>query len=201
MSFTFESDKLAAAHALRVDASAGVVDGITTVKVDTPVFVMEIGDPFDIAGLISEHRKQDGTNHPSNVKAWRSSYLTHKETTLFNDAVKYLVDKCNEIIAEYYGVFIKHNCIHMWVMEYEKGNYATKHTHYPTDWSAVYYAEMNEKSAPVVIENTLTIHPKSGTLVLFPGTLEHKVIPTSSSRKVLAMNLLKDHEQILFYEY
>ena len=72
---------------------------------------------------------------------------------MFDDVVKYLVDKCDETIAEYYDAHAKHECIQMWVMEYEKGNYAARHSHYPADWSAVFYAKMDEKSSPVVIEN------------------------------------------------
>ena len=188
------------AHARRVAASESCVDGTLIVKKDTPIFVLEIGDQFNVAELISQHRKNDNTNHPSNVKAWRSSFFTHQETNLFDDVVKYLVDKCDETIAEYYDAHVKHECIQMWVMEYEKGNYAARHSHYPADWSAVFYAKMDEKSSPVVIENSVVINPKSGTLVLFPGTLEHKVLPTSSPRKVLAMNLIKDNTNIVTYQ-
>ena len=143
------------AHARRVAASESCVDGTLIIKKDTPIFVLEIGDQFNVAELISQHRKNDNTNHPSNVKAWRSSFFTHQETNLFDDVVKYLVD--DETIAEYYDAHVKHECIQMWVMEYEKGNYAARHSHYPADWSAVFYAKMDEKSSPVVIENNVVI--------------------------------------------
>ena len=187
----YDRDKMSEATTRRLVASEGSIDDTIIVKKDIPIFVMEIGDPFNVVGMISEYRKQNGAHYPSNVKAWRSSFLTHQETDMFDDVITFLVDTCDKKIAEHYGVFVKHQCIQMWVMEYEKGNWAAKHTHYPTDWSAVYYAGMDDQSAPVIVENSIRINPKSGTLVLFPGILDHKVPATASQRKVLAMNLMK----------
>tara|TARA_Y100000022_G_C12920564_1_gene226993 strand:- start:114 stop:512 length:399 start_codon:yes stop_codon:yes gene_type:complete len=78
-----------------------------------------------------------------------------------------------------------------WIAEYSKGNYARKHGHYPADWAAVYYIEVEEHASPLRFEDRLDVHPEEGMLVMFPGIVEHRVKPTMGRRVCAAMNLWK----------
>jgi hypothetical protein len=72
---------------------------------------------------------------------------------------------------------------------YEGGDYTKKHSHYPSVYAAVIYIDVDENSAPIVIEEQLTVVPASGSLLVFPAILEHEVPKTNSKRIVIAMNI------------
>jgi hypothetical protein len=79
-------------------------------------------------------------------------------------------------------------------MEYGPGDHTIKHCHYPADFSVVIYLEVSEDSAPILFEESLTIIPKSGMMIIFPGMLHHEVPKTNAKRIVVAMNLhRKEH--------
>lgn len=81
------------------------------------------------------------------------------------------------------------NC---WGAIYEGGDSALKHKHFPADLAAVCYLEADERSAPIVFgDGRISIQPRSGMLIMFPGVLEHEVPLTEGRRVVVAMNLYK----------
>ena len=163
------------------------------IKKNLPIFSLNIGDPFELEKKIPEFRKLNPRYHLSNVKAWHSSFFTYKETTIFDDCINYLVELSNKIISEYYdNLPIKHKCIHMWVMEYHKGDHSDIHCHYPADWSLVYYINADKNSSPILLENQIEMYPEPGLLLIFPGIIEHMVPKTKSFRRAIAMNLMKD---------
>jgi len=163
-----------------------------------PIFVENIGDPFNLKEVISEYRKTiSHQKHTSNVKAWQSSYFTHNETNIFDESIDYVLKKCDLMISNYYkDNKITHKCINMWVMQYEENDHAVNHCHYPADYSCVYYIDVSQYSAPLIIEKRLQINPESGMLVVFPGIINHEVPPTKSGRTAMALNIVKQHYDI-----
>ena len=75
-------------------------------------------------------------------------------------------------------------------MEYEKGNHAVKHNHWPATLSGVYYIDVEENSSPIIFENNFVIKPKNGMLLLFPSIVNHEVPPSKGKRIVASINLL-----------
>ena len=75
-------------------------------------------------------------------------------------------------------------------MEYEKGNYAVRHNHWPANLSGVYYIDVEENAAPIIFENNFPIEPKNGMLLLFPSIVNHEVPPSKGKRIVASINLL-----------
>jgi len=76
-------------------------------------------------------------------------------------------------------------------MQYEAGDHAVSHNHFPADFSVVIYLDVSDDSSPITFENDLTITPKSGMMIIFPGMINHEVPQTNAKRIVLAMNLHK----------
>jgi hypothetical protein len=72
---------------------------------------------------------------------------------------------------------------------YEEGDHTIKHTHYPITWASCYYAYADEDSAPLKFD-MLRIKPKSGTLLLWNGSLFHSVPETKGKRIGISVNLI-----------
>jgi len=136
--------------------------------------------------IISDFRKEYPESDNSNVKAWHSHFDTHYKEPRFRILIDKVLKKSQE--------FLKMNCklhpLNFWVMEYEKGNHAVKHNHWPGGLSGVYYIDVEENSSPIIFENNFTIEPKNGMLLLFPSIVNHEVPPSKGKRIVASFNLL-----------
>ena len=63
-----------------------------------------------------------------------------------------------------------------WGAIYTKGQYADKHTHWPAIWSWVYNVECCNDCAPLEFNDAnISIKPKIGNFILFPGWVTHSV--------------------------
>ena len=89
-------------------------------------------------------------------------------------------------------------------MMYEESEYTVRHSHYPSDFSAVYYVDVEPNCAPVLFETpqndginhkseTFTLQPKNGMLAIWPAILHHEVPPTKGRRMCISMNINKNH--------
>jgi mannose-6-phosphate isomerase-like protein (cupin superfamily) len=77
----------------------------------------------------------------------------------------------------------------MWAIQYEKGEYASKHSHHPSDFACVYYVDVEPGCSPIIFEEELEVSPQNGMLLIFPANLRHEVPPTDSRRIVISMNI------------
>ena len=95
-----------------------------------------------LKNIIFEFKNKYPESNTSNVNAWHSHYDTLHKEPRFNILTNKILEKSHEY-------FIKTNSLHLslypvnfWVMEYEKGNYTTKHNHHPAALSSVYYLSL-----------------------------------------------------------
>ncbi len=133
---------------------------------------------------------------PSSVKA---TYMSPWKSHLLNDDLR---DVCEQIRAESEHACQQHLNVNLkdlgaklivtdcWCVDYAENDFTVPHHHFPTTLSAVLYLSVEKDSAPIYFGGTVSVQPKSGALVIFPGILVHSVPPNKSPRKVLAMNLL-----------
>ena len=164
-----------------------------------PVFTTTVPDynrvNQELKEYIERHRHKYIGTKMSNLKCdWRSSFLMHYECP--EPIIKELISFSLEVadtLSSYYqkDLSVPMYVDNFWIAEYEKGNLARKHGHYPADWAAVYYIEVEEDASPLCFEDRLDVHPEEGMLVMFPGSLEHRVKPTMGRRVCAAMNLYK----------
>ena len=141
--------------------------------------------------IILEFRKKYPESDNSNVKAWHTHFDTHKKEPKFN----ILLDKILKKSQEFLEVNFNLHLLNFWVMEYEKGNHAIRHNHWPATLSGVYYIDVEENSSPIIFENNFTIEPKNGMLLLFPSMVYHEVPPSKGKRIVASFNLIPSHFQ------
>jgi hypothetical protein len=173
---------------------------INSVKKDLPVFSVDISKYQEALFLakeaIIELKQKDPTSIESNVKAeYVSPWLSHTINPKFQPIIE-LATSCASFISDsFLNQKLEFYCFNCWGMEYGPGDYSIKHCHYPTEFSAVIYLDVSEDSAPIIFEDTLTINPKSGMMLLFPGILHHEVPKTNARRTVVAMNLHRKEQK------
>ena len=140
----------------------------------------------ELKKIILEFRKKYPESDNSNVKAWHTHFDTHYKEPKF----KILIDKIMDVIEEFIKIKCNLTPLNFWVMEYEKGDHALKHNHWPATLSGVYYIDVEENSSPIIFENNFVIKPKNGMLLLFPSIVNHEVPPSKGKRIVASINLL-----------
>ena len=159
------------------------------IKKETPIFITTIDDYKSINSHVKKHilamKKEFPEGIESNVRAWRSHWFTHKLTKAFNPLVDIMTSCCNYVANQYYNDNqAEFEPFNFWVMDYEDGDETLHHNHFPSHFSCVYYVEVDEGCAPLIIEEE-TIQPENGMLVVFPGHLDHEV-PTTKGRRMCA---------------
>ena len=154
--------------------------------------------------VILEHRQKNPETTKSNVKAWHSSWMTHKENPKFQPLVDRVLSACTFVSAGYFQTqelqFSIFNC---WASMYDKkGEHTIRHSHFPSDFACTYYVDVEPGCSPIIFESQkndgvhdnnkpLTIQPQNGMLLLWPAVLHHEVPPTETKRMVVAMNIDK----------
>lgn len=175
--------------------------GRMVVAANLPVFVGDLRPlqaQLDLARTaIDELRAQYPESTPSNVQArymspWKSHGLSPKLTPLCHSVLRVATTCADTIHAPgFASLNLQLAVVDCWGAIYEPGDHARLHNHFPADFSAVVFLESEGDGAPLLLGNGQAVPPTPGTLVLFPGVLDHEVPPTSGRRVVIAMNLYK----------
>ena len=165
--------------------------------VNMPVYSLQLDiDNEKLIEDIRQHRNNFPQGEVSNVKAWRSSYKTHKQTKIFDPYIDKILDGVDRARTSDPESFSRlqlctYKVQDFWALMYEEGDHTIRHTHYPCTWASCYYAYANEDSAPLKFD-MLRIKPKSGTLLLWNGSLFHSVPETKGKRIAISANLIID---------
>lgn len=105
--------------------------------VNMPVYSIQLDiDNDQLIKDIQKHRSKFPDGEVSNVKAWRSSYKTHKQTKLFDPYIDKIldgVDKARISDPEFFSrlQICTYKIQDFWALMYEQGDHTIKHTHYP----------------------------------------------------------------------
>jgi hypothetical protein len=163
--------------------------------VNMPVYSMQLDiDNDQLIKDIKHHRENFPEGEESNVKAWRSSYKTHEQTRLFDPYIHKILEgaeRARRCDPDFFSClpYCTYTVHDFWALMYEEGDYTQRHTHYPITWASCYYAYADEDAAPIRFD-TLRIKPKSGTLLLWHGSLFHSVPKTQGKRIAVSANLI-----------
>jgi len=84
----------------------------------------------------------------------------------------------------------------LWGQWYRKGDYQIAHTHYPNQWSFVYFVNTPRGSSPLVFNTSNKKVPaKAGNMVIFPSWIRHEVPPNKcEGRSIVAGNFYYKNE-------
>ena len=146
-----------------------------------------------IKELIEDYRSNNPKSLRSNVIAWQSSMNAHVIEPRFNE----LVDVCAQFIYSAVGLKRFPNpmtLVDCWCMQYDVGNYAVEHCHWPLTFACTYYADVGEGSSPLRFSDSalypdgFEIKPENGMIIAFDALTKHYVPPTDSPRSCVAMN-------------
>jgi len=155
--------------------------------------------------VILEHRQKFPESTKSNVKAWHSSWNTHQENPKFQPIVDNICSACQFLCEGYFrGQSVEFVPFNFWAMMYEEGEHTIRHSHFPSDFSACYYVDVEPGCAPVIFESplndgvndkggNLTLQPQNGMLAIWPAILHHEVPPTKGRRMCVSMNIDKKY--------
>lgn len=160
-----------------------------------PVFTtflnVSLSELNSIKEKIREYRKKFKrlNSDKTHLTAWRSSYNTNEFVDYFDSINSKIINKCVEILNDYYKTKNKLFLENMWVNIYEKGDFSEKHHHNLFDFSCCYYVDIEKDSSSVIFSSNLEIVPENDMLILFPSYLKHKIPPTIGKRYLISMNL------------
>ena len=172
-----------------------------------PIFTTILADHVEmnkyLKQVILEHREKNPESTKSNVKAWHSSWMTHQENPKFQPIVDRICNACTFISKGYFQAQLtEYYPFNFWVMMYEEGEHTIRHSHFPSDFSACYYVDVEPNCAPILFEvplndgindksETFTLQPQNGMLAIWPAILHHEVPPTKGRRMCVSMNIDK----------
>lgn len=168
-------------------------------KVVSPIFTFDLNSQIDAADVVKICKKYQTAEFrekkTESVYAWRSEYLATVDNKIpeFSQLFQVVENKIAHIWKTGYS-FTLH---HFWFAIYQTSDSAKVHDHGWVDFACVYYAQVPDKSAPLVIPSSdedIIIKPKVGQLVVFPGNCDHSVpsSPHEGERIIVAMNVVKD---------
>ena len=157
----------------------------------------------DLKEVILEHRQKHPEDVESNVKAWHSSWRTHEINPKFQPLIDITLNALEFITTGYFECKdIEYYVLNLWAMMYEDTEWTKRHSHFPSDFAACYYVDVEPGCAPVIFENVvkdtvnddnkpLIIQPQNGMLAIWPAILHHAVPPTKGRRMCVSMNIEK----------
>lgn len=189
-------------------------NAISTAFIDHPVpihhakLLRAAADDQEIIDFFLKLKHNGTSDRTSNLTGWTSEWDSHLRYPL-------ILDSLVREIAEFHSKFVmnpRHGSgtndqlvldAEIWFAEYNKGDYADEHNHtWSTRTSFVYFLGIEQDSSPLTFvqkywrpEGTIStvkemdLYVSSGTLVLFPGFINHKVRPTDGKRFVIAGNI------------
>lgn len=141
--------------------------------------IKELNLDSKIASHILELSKTLVSNSHTNVGGWQHDFISNgnKEP----DWLKPIIDQIDSKVMR------------LWINVNGPGHYNKWHTHGLSN-VAVLYVSVPENSGDIEFrrgDETYKITPKVGQLIMFPGTLEHRVLENKSSEKriSIAINL------------
>ena len=161
-------------------------------QINLPIYRFNILIP-NMMNIIEDYRNKNpiSVNDNSHLKSWRSSWTTHKNDTRFLELINSTTEVLTKINSDCFDQNLKYTCHELWVAQYDIGNYAERHYHYPLDWSVVYYVNVEKESSPIIFGEDVEVYPEKDMMLIFPGWLNHRVPPTKGKRTVIAMNFFR----------
>ena len=165
-----------------------------TVKKELPIFTVKLPE-LDVSHVIEEYRNlypEDYNKELPNApvrSSWRSNMWAMDYPKL-KSFVSIVTKCCQTVGRDYFHMRedTKFECNNLWMMCYNKGDYAKPHNHFPNDLSCVYYAKVDKDSAPIIFEGDVEIKPVNNLLIIFPSLLLHEVPLTNGQRTAISLN-------------
>jgi len=134
---------------------------------------------------IENNLKNKNLKNQTNVKADMTNWCVFNNDT---NLIKTITNGLTELSENF--VFKKLGVENSWGIKKSYGDKTIRHNHRGSEYSGVLY--LSDESPPVIFpEMKIVIKPRSGTLILFDGFLDHLSPPNQSNdiKYAIAFNL------------
>ena len=122
------------------------------------------------------------------VQAWRTDTYLHFRDKEYTPLLRAIGEVVGNVSKEEYGLPVKYVPLNFWACSYKEGEFAHKHNHWQSVFYGTYYVNVGDNPSPIVFEGVTHITPSDGSLMIWPGYLDHEVPPSSSVRKLFSFN-------------
>ena len=168
------------ANSIRRETSPVHKFGISFPIIEQQVFV-------DNSQLIKDISESGAIGAVTQAKCYRTRWDMHTEYESFWNLGKIAIEiaKMNALAGRSkpdgtpdpipYGI------TESWGLIYNKGNFTSTHSHWPSTWGFVYTVQACENCSPLIFDQSdlmgqpVEIFPKTGQMLLFPAWLNHSV--------------------------
>ena len=118
-----------------------------------------------------------------------STVKSHIKNSKIGELANYIEQLVKKMSLDHYSADVNFKVQNSTVLMYKGGDNIGKHNHFPYCFVAAIYLNMPEKASPVNLGESLEIHPKAGTCLIFPGNLYHEVKQTEADRIMITMDI------------
>ncbi len=174
---------------LAIQASKKPVTYYIEPKIRSRINVFDISNDIDakfVEQSILDYKDKFPISNQSNVQAWHSNWHIHHDTNAFDNLIKVVEDRVLNSLDQTNLRLVE--CVESWAIVYRKGNKTHRHKHSDQQYSAVYYAKAEKNATPLRFDDFLSITPKTGTLICFPGWLWHTVPELENDEERICMS-------------
>lgn len=163
------------------------------VKVELPYFTVDLSSHTQELAAARQALTELRAAEPSmvsNVNAeYVSPYDSHRRSPKLMPLCKLAQNCCEYLTETVLGQRLELAVINCWLADYKPGDFTHLHDHWPMLFSCVIYLDCDAHSAPLILSNSTEVKADVGLMVIFPGWVEHEVMPTDSARSCVAINL------------
>ena len=168
-------------------------------------------DNSKIERFCQQERERDPKGYTvSNKGGWQSQKFIYFSTEL-QDIYHIVEDRFKYLTKHFNFKDVERNILNCWININSKNSFHYKHPHPLSLFVAVYYVKVPQNSGNIVLHNpqinyhinmaphmiesyntfnssTYSIYPKEGQLLIFPGWLEHEVLPSDTDEERISIS-------------
>ena len=162
-----------------------------TKKIEVPYFLNNINNHSNIKEYYLEKIKSLPKNEYGNIFNTDWTIKTDINYSFFLDQIKEHLDHMKEVLRA-------KECIvdNIWFQQYVKNNFHGWHTHGQTNYTNVYFLELEDQEYKTEVYNvlsdkTININSSEGQLLSFPAFMLHRspVIKKDIRKTIIAFNI------------
>ena len=118
-----------------------------------------------------------------------STVKSHIKNSKIGELANYIEHLVKQMSLYQYSANVDFKVQNSTVLMYKGGDNIGKHNHFPYCFVVAIYLNMPENASPIRLGESLEIHPKAGTCLIFPGNLYHEVKQTEADRVMITMDI------------
>jgi hypothetical protein len=136
----------------------------------------------------------------SSVSSPHTPFDTHLQTPMLDSFIKAVEGVVQQYLKDNGYAPLPMKIGESWIVQYQKGDTASHHTHFPFSIGVTYYFNVEDRTPILFYDSTLDrpipVHPTDGLLCIFPAHIPHSVPVCNGKRGCFASNWAVDIDRI-----